>query len=114
MSTNKINFFLEQINYRVRNKKLIRSWLSNVISIEDKRVGNLNIILCSDEFLYKMNIEYLNHDTLTDIITFDYSEGDFVSGELFISFARVSENAKTFSYTLVEELHRVILHGILR
>jgi rRNA maturation RNase YbeY len=113
MSQNKISFFVEEITFRIRNKKLLRNWLSNSIASENKRVGELNIILCHDDYLYKMNLEYLNHDTLTDIITFDYSETNTISGELFISITRVKVNAKIYSKTIVDELHRVIIHGIL-
>jgi len=113
MPQKKIHFFLEEIKYRIRNKGLLREWILNTIASENKGVGELNIILCNDNYLHKMNLEYLNHDTLTDIITFEYSEGDTISGELFISIARVEENAKMFSKTLIEELHRVIIHGVL-
>ncbi len=91
----------------------MREWIFKSIFSEDKRVGKLNIILCNDVFLHRMNLEYLNHDTFTDIITFDYTEGDTISGELFISIPRIKENAKKYSKTLFEELHRVIIHGIL-
>lgn len=113
MSQNKIFFFLEECDYRIKNKGLLRDWVLNSIDAENKRVGELNIILCNDDFLHKMNLEYLNHDTLTDIITFDYTEGDIISGELFISFTRIQENAKLFSITQVDELHRVIIHGVM-
>jgi len=84
-----------------------------VILKEGKRVGELNVILCSDEYLYKLNVEYLSHDTLTDIITFDYSESNIISGDLFISINRIRENAKAYSIKIIEELHRVMVHGVL-
>lgn len=113
MSPNNIHFFLEVTNYRILNKNLIRVWLSEAISQENKRVGELNIILCNDDYLYKMNVDFLQHDAFTDIITFDYSDEDIISGDLFISINRIKENAKRFSITTKEELHRVIIHGVL-
>ncbi len=73
----------------------------------------INVIFCDDSFLLEMNIKYLNHDTLTDIITFDYNEGSAISGDIFISIERVRENAGIFSKSFAEELHRVIIHGVL-
>ena len=113
MSPNKIHFFLEGTDYRILNKNLVRVWLSKAIYQENKRVGELNIILCSDDYLYEMNVDFLQHDAFTDIITFDYSDEDIVSGDLFISINRIKENAKKFSITIKEELHRVIIHGVL-
>jgi rRNA maturation RNase YbeY len=113
MPKNEIFFFLEETNYRIRNKSLLRNWLINSISAENKRVGELNIILCSDRYLHKINVDFLQHDTFTDIITFDNSEEDIITGDIFISINRVKENAKIFSVTIKEELHRVIIHGVL-
>jgi len=73
----------------------------------------LNIILCNDEYLHKLNLSFLNHDTLTDIITFDYTESDIISGDIFISISRIKENANKYSLAIKEELHRVTIHGIL-
>ena len=113
MPANKINFFLEETNYRISKKGLLRLWLSKAVSMENKRVGELNIIICNDEYLHKMNIDFLQHDTLTDIITFDNSDEDLISGDIFISIDRVKENAAIFSITIKEELNRVIIHGVL-
>jgi rRNA maturation RNase YbeY len=113
MARDKIHFFNEQTNYRIGNKNLIRKWLEDVISNENFRVGELNIILCNDAYLYEMNVEYLKHDTFTDIITFDYTESNVVSGDLFISISRIRENAVDFAIRIREELHRVIVHGVL-
>jgi len=113
MPQNKIHFFLEGINYRIDNKGLIRQWLTKSISTENKRVGEINIILCEDDYLHKMNLGFLDHDTLTDIITFDNSSEGVISGDVFISITRVKENANTYSETIKEELHRVTIHGIL-
>ena len=87
--------------------------LTNLVSEEDKVLGDLNVIFCSDKYLLEMNREYLNHDYLTDIITFDYCVGNIVSGDLFISHDRVSENASIFNISVLEELCRVCTHGVL-
>lgn len=103
----------EDVIVTVKNKKLIYSWLERVIQSEGKSAGKITMILCSDDFLHKMNKEYLDHDYYTDIITFDYSERGVVSGELYISYDRVKENAKTFSVATERELYRVLVHGVL-
>jgi len=113
MLQNKILFFTEDNTYRIRKKRILREWLFEVIGAESKRVGEINIILCSDEYLHKINLEYLNHDTLTDIVTFDSTEDNIISGELYISIERVIDNAKVFSTFTRDELHRVIVHGVL-
>ncbi len=113
MLQNKILFFTEDNTYRIRKKRILREWLFEVIGAESKRVGEINIILCSDEYLHKINLEYLNHDTLTDIVTFDSTEDNIISGELYISIDRIKENAKKFSTFTMNELHRVIVHGVL-
>lgn len=87
--------------------------LSNLIQEEHKLLGDLNLIFCSDEYLLEMNKEHLDHDYLTDIITFDYCVDDIVSGDLFISFDRVLENASIFNVSVLEELSRVCAHGTL-
>ncbi|PLX02204.1 MAG: rRNA maturation RNase YbeY [Marinilabiliales bacterium] len=88
--------------------------LLNIISEEEKiTIGDINIIFCSDKYLLKMNKQYLSHDYFTDIITFDYSEENILSGDLFISLDRVNDNAKHFSVTLLNELARVVIHGIM-
>jgi len=111
--SNKINFFTEEVRFSIKQKKLIREWILKSILSEGFDSGNINIILCSDAYLYEMNMKYLRHDTLTDIITFDYSEGKTISGDLFLSIERIQENAKTYSKNVSEELHRVIIHGVL-
>ena len=108
-----IFFFLQETNYRILKKRLIREWVKKTIVSENNRVGEINIILCSDDYLYQMNIGYLKHDTLTDIITFDYTENNIVSGELFISINRIKDNSRIYSKSIKDELHRVIIHGIL-
>jgi probable rRNA maturation factor len=108
-----ISFFNEDIGFEIRKKKLLKIWIKESILAEKKLPGQISVILCSDEYLHKLNQDYLQHDTYTDIITFDYSESNTISGDLFISIERVKENATAFSKKLADELHRVIIHGIL-
>lgn len=89
------------------------AWLSEVVTIEAKKLGDVTLVFCSDDYLLKVNQEYLDHDYYTDIITFDYSEDDFVSGDLFISIDRVKENAETNNVSFINELNRVVVHGVL-
>jgi probable rRNA maturation factor len=89
------------------------SWLDKVSGLESKKLGDISLIFCSDEYLLKVNQDYLDHDYYTDIITFDYTEDDFVSGDLFISVDRVKENAETNQVEFLNELNRVIVHGVL-
>lgn len=109
-----IQFFNADVAYTVTNKTILRSWISSVIKKEGYSLDELTIIFCSDEYLYKMNVEYLKHDTYTDIITFDLSAvKKQINGELYISIDRVRENAKTNLVPISNELHRVIIHGTL-
>lgn len=107
-----IFFFSENTSYRIRSKKKIRTWIVSVILQEKKSLSSLNIILCDDDFLLEMNKKHLSHDYYTDIITFHYSD-DPIEGEIYISIERVKENARSFQKKLAEELHRVIIHGVL-
>ncbi|GGK30525.1 endoribonuclease YbeY [Yeosuana aromativorans] len=91
----------------------ISSWVSNVIISEGFKVGDINYIFCDDDYLHKINVEFLNHDTLTDIISFDYSVGKILQGDIFISIERVKENASDFKVSFLDELHRVLVHGVL-
>jgi len=113
MKNNEINFYLEDSNYRIHNKRLIKKWLSEAIILENKTLGYINIIICSDNYLYELNQKYLSHDTFTDIITFDFTEGENLIGDIFISIDRIRENAKTFNVAVNNELHRVMIHGVL-
>lgn len=88
-------------------------WLSEVTRLENKKLGDVTLIFCSDEYLLNINQTYLDHDYYTDIITFDYTEGDFVSGDLYISVDRVSENAGINDVSFLNELNRVVVHGVL-
>ena len=90
-----------------------QKWISSVISDEGFKEGEINYIFCDDDYLHKINVEFLNHDTLTDIISFDYTVGKIVQGDIFISTERVTDNSKDFNTSFDDELHRVIVHGIL-
>jgi rRNA maturation RNase YbeY len=92
-----------------QNKK----WLNQVISNEDKEEGDITYIFCDDDYLLEKNIRFLNHNTLTDVITFDYCEGNSVSGDIFISIERVKENSEVFKVDFLTELNRVMVHGLL-
>jgi rRNA maturation RNase YbeY len=108
-----IRFFSEGIDFKVPHPRKTTAWIRSVILKERKQLHSLNYIFCDDSYLLRMNQQYLNHKTLTDIITFDYSEKNKIAGEIFISLERVSENARKYSRPLDEELHRVIIHGVL-
>ena len=109
-----IHLFEEDVTLKIKNKLNIKKWLKETIEKEGYKLGELNYIFCSDEYLHQMNISYLNHDTLTDIITFDNSdvEGKII-GDIFISIDRVTENAKKFDVEFTDELNRVMVHGAL-
>lgn len=94
-------------------KKRCSHWINQTLLNEKSQLGTINIIVTSDELLLKINIEYLNHNYYTDIITFDYSTNDRISGDLYISYDRIAENAKHYENTTIDELKRVIIHGIL-
>ncbi len=95
------------------NEEQIATWISQVILSENKKEGEINYIFCDDKYLLNLNEQYLDHDTLTDIISFDYSIGNEIHGDIFISTERVLENASDFKVTFEEELQRVLVHGIL-
>src|SRR5690554_2165189 len=108
-----IHFFQEDINYNLPNKTKIKNWLRQLAESESFHIKELNYIFCSDEYLYSINVEHLQHDTYTDIITFDNSdEGSILEGDIFISIDRVKENAITHNEELIEELLRVLSHGL--
>lgn len=102
-----------ETDFKLDNDTLLNEWISNVITSEGFEVGEVHYIFCDDEFLHKLNVEFLNHDTLTDVISFDYRMGNQINGEIFISVERVQDNAKDFNNSFEEELHRVMIHGIL-
>ena len=107
-----INFNYET-DFNLDNEEAFSAWLANVIISENKKEGEINYIFCDDEYLHKINVDYLDHDTLTDIISFDYSMGNELHGDIFVSVERVKENAIDFKVTFEAELKRVLVHGIL-
>lgn len=110
----KINFFTEEVKYKLNHKLSLKRWIKETINAEDYVLDELNFILCSDEYLLKINREYLNHDTYTDVITFDNSEQlKIITGDIFISLDRIRENALKYDHDPADELHRVMIHGTL-
>jgi len=107
-----INFNYET-DFQLESEDLISSWINQVIVSENKKEGEINYVFCDDEYLHKLNVEHLSHDTLTDIISFDYSIGNEIHGDIFISVERVADNAKDYNVTFEVELQRVLVHGIL-
>ncbi|MDR0506622.1 MAG: rRNA maturation RNase YbeY [Dysgonamonadaceae bacterium] len=95
------------------SRKETTTWIKKVVNIHRKRIGSVSCIFCSDDEILKINRQYLNHDYYTDIITFDYTENDVISGDLFISVDTVKSNSEKFGTVYDEELNRVIIHGIL-
>ena len=112
MKESKINFYSEN-EFILRDTDRFAKWIEQVISSENKKLEEINYIFCDDEYLLKLNVEFLNHDTYTDIITFNNNVGNILQGDIFISTERVKENAETFSVNFEEELRRVLAHGIL-
>jgi probable rRNA maturation factor len=108
-----IYFHQEEVSFQIQNIKALRLWISEAVSAENKIVGPLNFILCSDNYLLNINKDFLNHDFFTDVVSFDYTVGNQISGDIFISMDRVKENAQEFGYSLKDELHRIIIHGLL-
>ncbi|GAL65333.1 rRNA maturation RNase YbeY [Jejuia pallidilutea] len=107
-----INFNYET-DFKLNSEEKISKWIVDTISSENYKLQEINYIFCNDEYLHKLNVQFLNHDTLTDIISFDESVGKIIQGDIFISVERVAENAKDFGVTFENELHRVMIHGIL-
>ncbi len=105
--------FNYETDFELGDETLFSNWITKIITSENKFEGEINYIFCDDDYLHKINLQYLNHDTLTDIISFDYSEGNFLQGDIFISIERVQDNATDFNISLLEELKRVMAHGIL-
>lgn len=108
-----LRFFNDDVSYIIKDKKNIRSWLLKSSQSEKHHIKDLNIVLCSDNQLLKINKSHLNHDYYTDIITFDYSEGKDLIGEIYISIDRIKENAAEQKSRIPDELHRVLIHGVL-
>lgn len=105
--------FNYETKFKLPHTKVFSRWITDCIISENKRVGDINYIFCNDAYLLEINQQYLNHDTLTDIISFDYSVGNELHGDIYISIDRVRENALDFNVLFDEELKRVMIHGIL-
>ena len=108
-----VSYFNEDITFPFKEKRLTSRWLKFVAESEAKRLGDISVIFCSDKYILDINIKYLQHDYYTDIITFDYCEGNRLSGDLFISIDSVRENAAFYGVEFADELNRVIVHGLL-
>lgn len=108
-----ILFTKSDVTFRFSNAAAIRKWILVALKKEGFAAGNIQFIFCSDDYLLQLNQQYLHHDTLTDIITFDYREEKKISGDIFISIDRVKENAEKFNVPFKDELHRVMIHGVL-
>ncbi|MDC0869983.1 rRNA maturation RNase YbeY [Flavobacteriaceae bacterium] len=105
--------FNSETSFTLKNQNKLVKWIGDVVSSEGFQVGEINYIFCDDSYLNKINQEFLNHDTFTDIISFDYTLGKEVGGDIFISIERVLENTEKFNEVFENELHRVMIHGIL-
>jgi probable rRNA maturation factor len=105
--------FNYETNFKLEEEKSIKSWVKKMILIHDCEEGEVNYIFCDDVYLHKLNIEFLKHDTLTDVISFDNSIGKLINGDIYISIERVEENAGDFKVSFLEELQRVMIHGVL-
>lgn len=112
MEKGEINFFSEN-DFVLANENEHRDWIERVILSEGKFIGDINYIFCDDEYLHEINVKYLSHDTYTDIISFDNTVGNTLHGDIFISTDRVEENARDFGVEALEELKRVMIHGVL-
>ena len=109
---NLIDFHFEDIHFGFPQAHQISQWITETVHSEGKSIGYFQFIFCTDDYLHKINLEYLDHDTLTDIITFPYADNP-IESDIFISIDRIKDNAKTFGITFEKELHRVIIHGVL-
>ena len=105
--------FNYESDFSLEQEEVYASWIETIVESENKILGEISYIFCDDEYLHSINMQYLNHDTLTDIISFDYTEGDIISGDIFVSIERVVDNAKDFNVPFDEELKRVLAHGVL-
>ena len=108
-----VSYYTEDISFQFKEKRLTSRWLKFVAESETKRLGDIAVIFCSDHYILDVNMKYLQHDYFTDIITFDYCEGNVLSGDLFISIDSVRENAAFYGAEFADELNRVIVHGLL-
>ena len=105
--------FNYETDFELDNETQYEEWISRIIESEGFDEGEINYIFCDDEYLHKINVEYLDHDTLTDIISFDYTVGNLIQGDIFVSIERIRENADDFKVSFDDELRRVLSHGVL-
>jgi rRNA maturation RNase YbeY len=105
--------FNYETDFELENEAQYEDWISRIIESEGFDEGEINYIFCDDEYLHKINVEYLDHDTLTDIISFDYTVGNLIQGDIFVSIERVKDNANDFNVSFEDELKRVLSHGVL-
>jgi len=105
--------FYSETKFKLKEEEKVSLWIKRVIGNEGLEMGDITYVFCDDDFLLNLNKEYLNHDTLTDIISFDNSLCDKIVGDIFISVERVKENSEIYTTTFINELHRVMIHGIL-
>lgn len=108
-----VNYFFENTSFRIKKKTFVTNWIKSIISCEKKRTGIICFIFCDDSYLVTLNTRFLNRKSFTDVIAFDYSEDDSVSGDIYISIERLEENAKKLKKPFIEELFRVMVHGVL-
>ncbi|AFK05027.1 metalloprotease ybeY [Emticicia oligotrophica DSM 17448] len=109
-----INFHTEGIDFSVPNPIKTKRWIKSVIESEGLKLSEINYVFCNDEYLHQINLEYLDHDTLTDIITFDNSEDEgIIEGDIFVSIERIADNASDFGVSFEHEFKRVVIHGVL-
>ena len=108
-----ISFQNQSISFKLKNKTKLKLWIKSIVDKEKHVIGTLNYIFCSDDELLEINVKHLNHNTFTDIITFDYTEDKKISSDIFISIDRVIENSKKFDTSFENELQRVMIHGVL-
>ena len=112
MEENKVIYNIEDVDFQLVSQNLVSSWIEKTIETEGATLGAVSYIFCSDDYLHQMNVEYLNHDTLTDVITFPYNDNP-IEGDIFISIDRVKDNAQDLNIAFNDELHRVMIHGVL-
>lgn len=108
-----VRYFTEDISFAFKQKALNKRWYKFVAESEIRKLGDINVIFCSDRYILDVNMKYLQHDYFTDIITFDYCEGNVLSGDLFISVDSVRENSEYYHTSFEDELNRVLVHGVL-
>ncbi|GAA3938051.1 rRNA maturation RNase YbeY [Hymenobacter algoricola] len=109
-----IEFLVEDVDFELAEAESLISWIERIAKVHEHDIVQLTYIFCSDEYLHRVNVEYLDHDTYTDVITFDNADdADIIEGDIFISVERVRENAQQLGLAFPDELHRVMIHGVL-